>query len=148
MLNPNYETRGEIKDQAQALAYLLGGKAIFTVKNEETGNRYTFKVEQPKPEMPHFVRVLTGPDNGGHWTYLGAIFNAYRFRLTRASKMSKGSTPVRAFGWIFHKLQKGELPSEIHFWHEGRCGRCGRRLTVPESIKAGFGPICITKIGR
>jgi len=28
-------------------------------------------------------------------------------------------------------------------FHEGACGRCGRTLTVPESIASGFGPECI-----
>ena len=31
-------------------------------------------------------------------------------------------------------------------WHEGRCGRCGRKLTVPESIEAGYGPECINLV--
>jgi hypothetical protein len=32
-------------------------------------------------------------------------------------------------------------------WHEGRCGRCGRKLTVPESIESGFGPECASILG-
>ncbi|MGQ4872128.1 MAG: DUF6011 domain-containing protein, partial [Candidatus Thorarchaeota archaeon] len=32
------------------------------------------------------------------------------------------------------------LPEKVRIWHEGKCGRCGRRLTVPESIESGYGP--------
>jgi hypothetical protein len=31
--------------------------------------------------------------------------------------------------------------------HEGKCGRCGRLLTVPSSIESGIGPEC-SKIMR
>ena len=30
----------------------------------------------------------------------------------------------------------------LEVWHEGRCGRCNRALTVPESIASGIGPEC------
>lgn len=35
----------------------------------------------------------------------------------------------------------------VEIWHEGKCGRCGRQLTVPESIESGFGPECVKMIG-
>lgn len=35
----------------------------------------------------------------------------------------------------------------IEVWHEGRCGRCARRLTVPESILIGIGPECAEIMG-
>jgi hypothetical protein len=36
---------------------------------------------------------------------------------------------------------------KLHYYHEGRCGRCARRLTVPESIVNGLGPVCLEKMG-
>lgn len=30
----------------------------------------------------------------------------------------------------------------VEVWHEGSCGRCGRKLTVPSSIETGLGPEC------
>lgn len=35
--------------------------------------------------------------------------------------------------------------SRLQVWHEGRCGRCGRKLTVPSSIETGLGPECAGK---
>jgi hypothetical protein len=41
-------------------------------------------------------------------------------------------------------MVQGKTPAEVDLevWHEGRCGACGRRLTVPESIERGLGPEC------
>jgi hypothetical protein len=51
-----------------------------------------------------------------------------------------------AAAWLFgHLLERRPLPRcTVH--HEGRCGRCGRTLTVPESIESGFGPECINYV--
>jgi hypothetical protein len=45
-----------------------------------------------------------------------------------------------------HLRAKIKMPN-LEIWHEGRCGRCGRKLTVPESIHNGYGPECIHLIG-
>lgn len=37
--------------------------------------------------------------------------------------------------------------NKLLYYHEGRCGRCARRLTVPESIINGLGPECADKVG-
>ena len=34
---------------------------------------------------------------------------------------------------------KLSLPTFIEIWHEGKCGKCGRTLTVPDSIINGLG---------
>ena len=41
-----------------------------------------------------------------------------------------------------HLLHHGNLPPALEVWHEGRCGRCGRKLTTPQSVETGFGPVC------
>jgi len=37
--------------------------------------------------------------------------------------------------------------NQLLYYHEGRCGRCARRLTVPESIINGIGPECAKREG-
>lgn len=133
------------------------GKSVFTIVNTETGNRFTFRVSrhytcQGEPTKTDgqdtwWVSVLSGPDNTGHYTYIGAIFGNV-FRLTRGSKVTREATSFRVFEWLNVFLQsQHELPANVRIHHEGRCGRCGRRLTVPESIESGFGPECIHLIG-
>jgi hypothetical protein len=40
------------------------------------------------------------------------------------------------------------LPECIEIWHEGKCGKCGRQLTVPSSIETGIGPECIKTLSK
>ena len=135
-----------------AREFIFAGHAIFTVENEQTGGRLTFKVETPKEKRnafcaPHFVRYLTGPDNMDHYTYVGTDWGDRReLKLTKASRMTDDSRPVKVFRWLMTRLDRGDLPESVKIYHEGRCGRCGRRLTVLESIRSGLGPICSGKI--
>lgn len=120
--------------------FMLAGNATITVVNEQTGNRFTFKVRQPAKGKPHFVQVLTGPDNTSDYTFLGTIFNAQDYRHGKRSSISQNAPSAKVFGWFWSHLDN--LPAQVHVYHEGRCGRCGRKLTVPESIQSGFGPEC------
>ena len=43
---------------------------------------------------------------------------------------------------------KAALPKTVEVWHEGICGRCGRKLTVPESVERGLGPECAGLVGH
>ena len=56
------------------LQFILAGNALFTVENTATGNRFTFKVRKPDDDKPHFVSVLTGPDNEHDYAFLGTVF--------------------------------------------------------------------------
>ena len=155
---------GNLGTAERALNFILAGNATFTVRSLKTGTRYTYKVRRaesvdtnqrnlPLPELARrnaaeaaarptwFVTLLSGPDNENDFVYLGIITDNV-FRLTRKSRMTSESVPVRAFGWVYAALVRREMPALTEIWHEGRCGRCGRKLTVPESIVAGLGPEC------
>ena len=128
--------------------FLWAGNAIVTLVSKATGQRYTFKVRQPEAHddnatPPHFVMLLAGPDNGGDYVYMGAVFadRPGKLTLTRKSQFKYDSTPVKAFQYLLNCLAHDTL-GQLEVWHEGRCGRCGKRLTVPESIETGLGPVC------
>jgi hypothetical protein len=46
------------------------------------------------------------------------------------------------FDYVLNKLKTNKLPEFVEVWHEGKCGKCGRALTVPSSILTGIGPEC------
>ena len=138
--------------------FIKAGKATFTVRNSETGNRFTFKVVQAKDENNNqgdmfggrkdrkplwFVSVLSGTNNESDYRYIG-IINKNTFLHTKKSKVTEQALSFRAFKWIWEHIKN--LPENVEVHHEGRCGRCGRKLTVPESIESGFGPECIGKL--
>ena len=56
------------------IRFILAGNAVFTVENTGTGNRFTFKVRKPDDTKPHFVSVLTGPNNESDYAFLGTVF--------------------------------------------------------------------------
>lgn len=127
-------------------AFLLAGNATFTVVSKKTGSRFTFRVRRPKPDSPHFVTVLTGSDNEHSYTFLGTIFADGTYRHGRKSSISESAPSARAFAWFYGMLTSPErLAAQAEVWHEGRCCRCGRKLTVPSSIEAGIGPECAGK---
>jgi len=133
-----------IKDPAQALRFLLAGKAHVTFRSHKTDAHFTYYVQARKvggsgqPTL-HFVRVLTRPD---YYEYLGVIRGGVFYTHGRASKISPVAPSAKAFPWVWQRLTAGRVPETCDVYHEGKCGRCGRRLTVPESITSGLGPEC------
>lgn len=126
-------------DTHKALDFIFAGNSIFTCKNTETGNRFTFRVKKHKKDEIWFVSVLTSPEV---YQFVGSIRKNTNYRHSFKSKISQEAQSVKVFDFITKKLRQNTLPEVVQIWHEGRCGRCGRRLTVPESIITGMGPEC------
>ena len=132
---------------------LATGSAVFTLESGKTGKRFTYRVRQAieneQPQDMFFVAVLTGADNNTDYKYIGyirrSVFWAGR-KTPKPGDINTDAPSVKAFDWTWRQIVRGELPEQLHVYHEGRCGRCSRRLTVPESITSGFGPECIGKL--
>ena len=121
--------------------FILAGKAFFTVRNKETGNRYSFRVYRATDyttngEFPWFVWIRSGKK----YVYLGSIFPTRGFRATTRSRISENDIRFKAFKWLYENAKN--LPAKVEVFHEGRCCVCGRALTTPESIERGMGPVC------
>jgi hypothetical protein len=130
----------------QALKFILAGNARVTVVSKKSQARFTYRVRRPAGDKPWFVSVLTGSDNENDYTFFGTIFANMELRHSRKSSIGEEAPSVVAFRWLFSHLLRGNLPETVEVHHEGRCGRCGRALTVPESIESGFGPECINHV--
>jgi hypothetical protein len=145
--------------------FFIGGKAFFTVKVPEAfasekgcNLHYTYHVEQAEPndKFPnpaHFLKLLTGPDNTKDYSYL-AILNPKtgEIRTTARSCANDRSWAVRIARRVLAQVFEGEGIAACNKagWeveHMGRCGRCSRPLTVPESLECGIGPDCAEKMG-
>lgn len=130
--------------------FVMAGKAIFTVSNGD--ERYTYRVtrkESTNPRFPNdtfFIGYLAGSDNTSSYSYLGVVTEAGEVKLTKASKAAADSKVAKVAAWALRQVwSQAALPAGYEIMHAGRCGRCGRLLTVPESIETGLGPECITK---
>lgn len=151
------EPRHEITNPDAIRTFIEAGHAIFTLVSKKSGTRFTYKLTRPAPEKstgpnrPIWVAVLTGSDNTTSYTFTGSIWleaTGYVYRPGRKSTMSMAAPSMVMFSWFIKKMNGGDEASilrQAEFWHEGRCCRCGRRLTVPESIESGIGPECAKK---
>lgn len=162
---------GRIDDTAAQLAYIVsatrpGRRLRFTLKSH-TGRHLTYQVQTMGGPVSvgqgrrRYVSVLTGSDNESAYTYLGTIFDftilisqgrrrkgslQWSYHHGRKSIIERDATSAKSFRWLWDRLLSGKgIGTLAEFWHEGRCGRCGRALTDPESIVAGIGPICRKK---
>jgi hypothetical protein len=131
-------------NNTEALKFMFAGNCIATFVNTKTDNRFTFKLKQKKDSNLFFVSVLTSPDV---YTYIGTVING-QFKHGKKSKITKDAQSLRVFEYVFKNLLSASLPDFIEVWHEGRCGKCGRTLTVPSSIATGLGPECIKSISK
>jgi len=123
--------------------FIKAGRAKFTLENVSTGNRLTFRVNKHEDKDLWFVSVLNGPDNENSFMYVGTIFDK-KFKLTKKSRVGPTSQSYLTFKWLNDILNSDDdIPETVRFYHAGRCGRCGRELTVPASIECGFGPECV-----
>ncbi len=138
--------------------FVFAGAATFTLRSIKTGVRFTYKVRVKKTDLEedtavdanqvvYFVNLLRGPDNEADFAYMGVMRRKpARFFWTEASgKVGRSAPAYKALVWMVDAMACGRdvLGKQLEVWHEGRCGKCGRKLTVPESVAAGLGPECL-----
>ena len=133
--------------------FVTAGNATITLKSLVTEAHLTYKVTQAKDKQTgelrdfYFVALLNGPNNETDYAYMGMINGKGEFHLTRNSKFTEDAKSVKGFRFFWKYLSNDMYPPQMEVHHEGRCGRCNRKLTVPESIANGIGPECMSKMG-
>ena len=91
----------------EALGFIFGGNALFTVRNPKTENRFTFKVTKHKKEDIFFVKVLTNPDV---YEFIGSIRVGSKFKHSKRSRISDEAQSVKVFDFVLTKLITKSLP--------------------------------------
>ena len=135
-----------------SLKFFTAGRACFTVDNGKDGAKhkyYTFLIKRrefSKDKIRYFVFLLTSPDD---YSYLGQLNPSSLYcHTTKKSTLTPSSAPFKAINWALRLVKENITPPvRSLIIHEGRCARCGRKLTVPASIAAGFGPQCAQRLG-
>jgi NADH:ubiquinone oxidoreductase subunit D len=131
-------TETQLTETEHIKSFLLGVNALFTMVGVES--RFTYKVKQLKrdPDNVRAVYVLSGPNNTADYMRIGTI----RVDLNEFEARNSLTPSARAFNWVFARLVRGLSIAPVQVLHHGRCCKCGRTLTTPESIQSGIGPIC------
>ena len=137
-------TSAELKADAVP-SYALAGNATITLLSGNTDRHFTYKIKKAKDkENLYFVDLLSGPDNDSDYQYIGCYYSDTEY--FHAAKPWKDRpiiawpSSLRAIHFFFKRLY--DIPDNLHVYHEGRCGKCGKKLTTPESIERGLGPEC------
>lgn len=153
---------GQLSTGDAVLKFITGGNAYVTLRSRKTGVRFTYRVrvsqqalEGKQNPLPFFLSVLSGADNTGDYQFFGTMFvdatngQVMEYRHSRKSRISVTAPSVQAMSWMLKHLERKDevFMGKLEVWHDGRCGRCGRKLTVPESVASGFGPDCIQFVG-
>jgi len=137
--------------------FFSGGRALFTV-SKENGPKYTFRIDckldhtrkQFEKNGPYFVKVFKGTENNNykHYKYLGLYnSNIGKVFLTGKSLFSSNSVEFKTVNWAISTIFNGlPIPNGYFIQHEGKCSKCGRVLTTPESINNGIGPECFKQL--
>jgi len=128
-----------------------GKKAVFTIVNDKTGTRVTFRTRKPKGFDRHMVDVLVGGDNSPHsgdYQFVGTLGEDGTYRPSSKSKVEvqKKHLSEVVLTWTIGAAQHDRLHT-IRVLHHGHCARCGRALTVPSSVDRGIGPDCAQLMG-
>jgi hypothetical protein len=98
---------------------------------------------------PLFVGVLTGSENTSDYQYLGQITRSESgdvYQHGRKSRIGEDALSAKAARWYLTRLLAGQPTPGVEVYHDGHCGRCGRLLTVPESVATGIGPECAERM--
>lgn len=140
-------------DLQQVEKFLFAGNATITVVSKVTGKHLTLKFRRPKKveagqPVPTWASVLTTSDNTAPGAFIGTVWGdhgQHDLKQSKKSAVGPDAPSTKAVRWVLAaldgKLQTDPL-EQAEFWHEGKCGRCGRLLTTPTSIAMGIGPEC------
>jgi hypothetical protein len=115
----------------------------FTIQSP-TGDHRTFKITKPKKNKPRWVMLLVGSDNERSYRSFALIGNDNR--RIRVFQQFRGDGNYNKYARMLEVMLTTD---RNRYTDKGatiagsrKCARCGRKLTEPESLRAGIGPIC------
>lgn len=122
------------------LKYVKAGNATITLRSEDTGVYYTYKICKHSEKNLWFVSLFTGHNNDEDYSYIAYFLDDNVLKTSAKSKLTADAVPVKAFDYFMKHINN--VPEKLSVFHSGKCCRCGRTLTTPESIQSGIGPEC------
>ena len=138
----------EIVGKENILNFLFAGKCTAVFGSEDPldpkKTHYTFFISKDKIHKNKWSVYCNN-------VYTASVYSVPADSFLEAGYSISKSTATEAlnaaytFHYFIHHIIKRTLPEQFHVYHSGACGRCGRELTDPESIKLGIGPTCRNK---
>jgi hypothetical protein len=109
---PKKKTAAKSGNPLNPLDFILAGKAIFTVENEKTGNRLTFRFDAHKSEKDLFFVSVRAE---GDFVYLGTVHGE---EYLPGKKIPASDIRQKAFLWLWGRLKSNALQDFIKIEYE------------------------------
>jgi hypothetical protein len=137
-LNFNFTPESELRGE-QLRKFVLAGKALFTVLNQNTKHYNTFLIKKHKEQEVWYVYVLVRHN----YVCIGQLDEFKNLEVKEDGILGITDERVEFFKWFISEfLTQQNKYENIKVYHHGNCGSCGKTLTKPDSIKSGIGPVC------
>lgn|SRR5574340_1054967 len=133
--------------------FLTAGRAVFTVSNGK-GDSYTYRIKKFRDGRlcDKFKIYFLQPgyllqERPTNTIYLG-VLNPDTGSIIPSFLVGVYGLPLLVLQWALETIWKGySFPEGYTAENMGFCGRCGRRLTTPESQSRGLGRLCAGRVG-
>jgi len=114
-----------------------------TVRNPATHQHRTFRIRTQKKDSRfapgmRVLSLLTGPDNETSFTPFAFVLEGGRVLVWSKYRGTQFERLARLMMHLEAEQQRHGL--EVQWSAKCRC--CNRKLTTPESIASGIGPVC------
>lgn len=116
-------------------------ETTFTIWNTARGSHITFRVRRPKGFRTMLLDAMIGTCNETDFEYVGSM-NRGLWIKAKEDISPEAAKVLSAIQWTMPRIKSESLPSAVEIHHSGSCCCCGRKLTNPESLDTGIGPIC------
>lgn len=137
----------------------------YTLQNKETGEHRTFKIATQDKEAKfapgkRILSLLNGPDNESNYHGFAFVDDKCVAVWNKCKGTNGKKSHFEYYAELFkqlmnHVVQDQQEEIEVVICFGGReykvmlskrCFVCNRKLTTPESIQAGIGPVCAGRI--
>jgi len=129
-------------DPETVMTTIFTHNGTFTIKSTKSGEHRTFRVRTQKPDADfapgkRILALLTGPDNEQSYTGFAFVDD---FGIHVWTK--KRTETFLAYTTMLENLTAHETAGRVEVLAATKCRVCNRKLTTPESVTSGIGPIC------
>lgn len=122
---------------------------IYTLINKDAGTYITIKIHtalQGNLKGKRIVSKLIGPDNEHSYKGFAFVTDDDHIIVWRSQQSQKTLKTVVILRDLILFGDQGHFADKVTIELSKRCLRCNRRLTTPQSIADGIGPLCIKKL--
>lgn len=145
----------EITELSHLQNFLLGGKAMFTLRNEKSGNHIVFSFRKQDVKYKHIFPIKLTPTQYIYVHKHSKIYLGYfqcKLDVDPPITWIHPNSKLYEDEMVYYRIimnflmmvfSIGKMPKGLKIYYNGKCSICGRKLTDPDYIKIGIGKYCL-----